>query len=319
MSTGFLTLFVTVAPVFLIIGTGYAIRRVGWLTADADASLMRVIVNLLFPCLILDTILGNPALAKAGNIFLAPAVGFGTVVLGFIVSYFLAPLFSIREPHQRRTFAFTVGLFNYGYIPLPLIQNLFDAQTTAILFIHNVGVEIAIWTVGIMLLRGKRDAGDSNNNWRQILNAPVLAILAAVALHFTGARHWLPEIALNSTHLMGAAAIPLGLILTGATFADQMRDLTVRNGTGISIGSVALRLALLPILMLAIARWLPCPIELRRIIVIEAAMPCAVIPVLLAKHFHGDPSTALRAVLVTSALGFLTIPLWIQFGLWWTG
>jgi predicted permease len=71
--------------------------------------------------------------------------------------------------------------------------------------------------------------------------------------------------------------------------------------------------------MLAIARWLPCPIELRRIIVIQAAMPCAVIPVVLSKHYGGDPATSMRIVLVTSVFGLLTIPLWIQIGMRWAG
>jgi hypothetical protein len=105
----YLTLLATVAPVFLIIAAGYGIRRVGWLDEQADASLMRVIVNLLYPCLILDTILGNRALDEPGNVLLAPLVGFGTVVLGYALCYLAAPAFQLREPRRRRTFAFTAG------------------------------------------------------------------------------------------------------------------------------------------------------------------------------------------------------------------
>jgi malate permease and related proteins len=278
--------------------------------------LMRVIVNLLFPCLILDTLLGNRALENAANVLLAPAVGFGTVALGFLLAYFTAPLIGIREPRQRRTFAFTVGLFNSAYIPLPLVQKLFDPQTTAVLFIHNVGVEIALWTLGVVLLTGRQEAGE--RRWIHFLNPPVIAILAALALHFAGAGNWLPSIALSAIHNMGVAAIPLGIILTGATFADQMRDLTPKNGAQVAFGSVILRLGIIPLWMLLLARWLPCPVELRRILVVQAAMPCAMIPILLARHYGGDPSTAMRIVLVTSALGLLTIPLWLQFGFWWT-
>ncbi len=320
MSAGFLTLLAAVAPVFLIIGAGYAIRRIGWLNAEADASLMRIIVNLLFPALILDTILGNQALQKAGNVLLAPAVGFGTVVLGYFISFYAAPLFGIRKMRQRRTFAFTAGIYNYGYVPLPLIPKLFPdgaTETTAILFIHNVGVEIALWSVGIMLLTGGANSSREKSRWSHLFNAPVIAIFFAVALHFLGARLWLPDIALSAIHTLGAAAIPLGLLLTGATFADEMRQLSLKDEAALSTGASILRLALLPVLMLLIARWLPCPIELRRIIVVQAAMPCAVIPVLLSKHYGGDPSASMRIVLVTSLLAFLTIPLWIQLGLWW--
>ncbi len=317
MNADFPTLFGAVAPVFLIVGSGYAIRRIGWLNAEADASLMRVIVNVLFPCLILDTILGNSALAKTGNVFLAPAVGFGTVLAGFFLSYLAAPLFGIRESRQRRSFAFTAGLYNYGYVPLPLIQKLFDPETTAVLFVHNVGVEICLWSAGIIMLAGSKTPDGQKFHPRQVFNAPVLAILSALALHFAGARYWLPHVVLSASHSLGAAAIPLGLVLTGATFADQMRQLSVRNGLGISVGALVLRTLALPLCMLALARWLPCPIELRRIIVIQSAMPSAVIPVLICKHYEGDPAVAMRIVLVTSSVALVSIPLWIQLGLWW--
>ncbi len=314
--TDYLPLLLAVAPVFAIIGVGWGIRRIGWLTEEADASLLRVVVNLLYPCLILDTILGNRALAEAGNILLAPAVGFVTVAVGYALSYVAAPFFGVREMRARRTFAFTTGIYNYGYIPLPLIQTLFDhgdQRTSAVLFIHNLGVETALWTLGIMLISG----ASPRRAWTHVFNAPVITILVAVALHFAGAKTWLPNFALEAVHKLGAAAIPLGLVLTGATFADQMKDLNFKRSAGDSFGACLLRLGVLPLLMLALARWLPCPVELKQVILVQAAMPCAVIPVILAKHYGGDPAMALRIILVTSALGLLTIPLWLQLGLRW--
>jgi predicted permease len=311
----YLPLLAAVAPVFLIIAAGWIIRRIGWLNEEADASLLRVIVNLLYPCLILDTILGNPALAKAGNILLAPVVGFSTVVFGYALCWFAAPLFRVTESRDRRTFAFTTGIYNYGYLALPIAQTRFGSETSAVVFIHNVGVEIALWTVGIMVISGVAHRG----GWRQIVNGPFIAILGAAVLHFAGARSWMPSVVLDSVHRLGATAIPLGVLLTGATFADHMRDLSTGGRISTTIGACVLRLGVLPLFMLALACWLPCPIELRRVIVIQAAMPCAMIPVILAKHYNGDPASAMRIILYTSVCGLLTIPFWLQLGLRWIG
>ena len=38
----YLPLLLAVAPVFVTIGAGWGIRRAGWLTEEADASLLRV-------------------------------------------------------------------------------------------------------------------------------------------------------------------------------------------------------------------------------------------------------------------------------------
>jgi predicted permease len=314
--TEYLPLLLAVAPVFAIIAAGWGIRRIGWLTEEADASLLRVVVNLLYPCLILDTVLGNPALDDAGNILLAPAAGFVTVAAGYALCTFAAPFFGVRESRGRRTFGFTAGLYNYGYIALPVVQKLFDhgdQRTSAVLFIHNLGVEVALWTLGIMLISGS----SPRHAWRHVFNAPVITILLAVGLHFAGAKAWLPDFLVEAVHRLGSAAIPLGLVLTGATFADHMRELNFKGSFGDSLGASLLRLGVLPLLMLALARWLPCSVELRRVILVQAAMPCAVIPVILSKHYGGDPAMALRIILVTSALGLLTIPLWLQLGMRW--
>jgi hypothetical protein len=316
-SQTYLTLLGAVVPVFVVVMAGFVIRRVNWLTEEADTSVMRIIVNLLFPCLILDNILGNPAMEKAGNVLLAPAVGAGTVLLGFGLCWVAAPLFGLRDARARRTFAFTVGLYNYGYIALPLVQKLFPGPTAGILFVHNLGVETALWTAGLALVSGGT-AGEGGR-WRRIFNGPVIAILTALGLHFLGARTWLPQVVLSAIHSIGLAAIPMGLLLTGATFYDQVRHLRWENSVADSTGACLLRLGILPLCMLALARWLPSPIELRQVIVVQAAMPCAVIPVLLAKHYGGEPALALRIILATSVLGMLTIPLWIQLGLRWLG
>ena len=283
-------LLAAVAPVFVVIAAGYGIRRAGWLSAEADHSLLRVVVNLLYPCLILQSMLGNPALDNVANVLLAPAVGFATVTAGYFACYWAAPAFGIREPVRRRTFAFTAGIFNYGYIALPVVQRLFPAETAGVLFLHNVGVEVSLWTVGVMLLTGS----SPREAWRHIFSIPVLAILGALALNFLGARHWMPDFVLNAVKQMGQAAIPLGLILTGAAFADQLQATGAETQGAVGVGSCVLRLGLLPLGMLALARWLPAPLELRRVMVVQAAMPSAVIPVILARHYGADAPAALR-------------------------
>jgi malate permease and related proteins len=55
--------------------------------------------------------------------------------------------------------------------------------------------------------------------------------------------------------------------------------------------------------------------ELKQVLVVEAGMPSAVLPIVLARHYGGAPGTALRIALSTSLLALVTLPLWISFGL----
>lgn len=64
---------------------------------------------------------------------------------------------------------------------------------------------------------------------------------------------------------------------------------------------------------------MPCPIELKRVLVVQAAMPSAVLPITVARHYGGIPVTAVQIVLGTTAISVFTCPLWIRAGLVWVG
>ena len=81
------------------------------------------------------------------------------------------------------------------------------------------------------------------------------------------------------------------------------------------LSGCVVRCGVTPILLLMGARYLSASLELKQVLLIEAAMPAAVFPIVLARHYGGDTLTAVRVVVATSAIGFLTIPMWVRFGL----
>jgi len=311
----FSTILNAVIPVFAIMAAGLAIRRFNWLSEEADHSLLRVVLNLLMPCLILDKAIGNAAFSDARNFLLAPLVGFVTVGLGVAVVWFSCLWIKFGSAAARRTFALTTGLQNYGYVPLPLTLLLFDDRTTGVLFLHNVGVEACLWSVLLFFLSG----GHSGGGWKHIFNAPLFSVILALGLNFTGAGPHVPTVLVNMFHLLGQCAFPMALVLVGATMADHLGELRSGEGWLLMLPSLLLRMAVLPLGLLLLARYLPATPELKRIIVIEAAMPSAMIPVVMARHYGGDTALALRIVLSTSVVSFATTPLWIRWGLKFVG
>ncbi|MEA3188936.1 MAG: malate permease [Chthoniobacter sp.] len=309
------TVFNAVAPVFAIVLAGFAIRRARWLTAEADRSLLRVMVNLLYPALIADATLGNNALRRMDNLAWAPLVGFSTVVLGFGVAWLGARALRLSPGKETRTFSYSVGVYNYGYTAIPVVQALFDKETMGVLFTHNLGVEVAFWLGAILILA----AISPRREWHKIFTGPVIAVLVFTLLNLCHAQEWLPTFSLSATHSLGQCAVPLALILTGATLADHIAEMHPRVGWRIAAGACALRLGLLPVLFLALAKWLPCSIELKHVIIVEAAMPAAMLPIVIARHYNGDPKVALQIVLSTSVVSLITIPLWIRLGLAFVG
>jgi predicted permease len=311
----FWTVLNAVLPVFSIAALGALMRKFNWLTEEADQSLLRVTVNLLLPCLILDSTLGNRALDGPSNLILAPCVGMLTVVTGMGIAWACRYLAGVHATAEQRTFALSVGMYNYGYVPLPLAWMLFGQNTVGVLCVHNVGVETVLWTVGLILLTG----ASPGKEWHRIFNAPFIAILVGLGLNACDAYAYIPAFVLTITKMLGQCAIPVAIIVIGATIADFIHEFHSRAGWRVMSLACLLRLAVLPLFFLLLAKYLPCSRELKQVIVIEAAMPAAVFPIIIAKHYGGDTPTALRVVLSTSAVSLVTTPLWIQFGAHWVG
>jgi predicted permease len=294
------TLLSLVLPVFAVIAAGAGARRAGWLRPEADESLLKLVVNFLYPCLIFQHVLGNDALRTPGNLLAAPLLAFVMMAGGISLAYLAA----------------SVGIFNYGYMAIPLVAELFGRKmpgVLGVLFVYNVGCEAAIWTVGILMLSGV----SLKDGWRKVLNPPVYALAAAVTLNLTGMAGWIPGVARQPIQMAAACAVPLGLLLIGATlveFFNAPRTLVDRKVTPLAC---LLRLGVIPLGMLGLAALLPLPEELRAVVVVQAAMPAGILPIVIARHHGGRPLTAVQVVLGTTAVGLFIVPFWLRIGLGW--
>lgn len=313
--TGYATLLTLIAPIFALIATGVIARRVGWLGAEADASLLKLVVNLFYPCLVFRTVLGSSAIGDLENLAWAPLLGFAVVVVGFAIGFPAGRLAGLSKGKGLRTFAVAVGLFNWAYIPIALVTGLFPAGTLGVLFVFNVGVEFALWTVGIVLMAG----GSLRDGWRKLVNPVVIALGAAIALNLGGHADSIPAPVDLTIAALAACAIPLGLILIGAMLSEHIeRPRDLLNFRVISM-STLVRLGLLPVIFLLLARFLPISLELKQVLVVQAAMPAATFPIVMAKHYGGHPLTAVQVVASTTVLALFLIPIWLKFGFAFVG
>jgi len=167
----------------------------------------------------------------------------------------------------------------------------------------------------VAVLTGQRIGRD----WWKILNAPLVAIVLAIVLNTVGWETFIPSVVLTGIHWLGECAVPMALILIGAIIADHLHEFHSASGWRVIGMAVLLRIGILPVLFLLAAKYLPASVELKRVIVLQAAMPAAVFPIILARHYGGDPPTAMRVVIGTSVVGLVTIPLWIRFGMHFVG
>lgn len=304
-----------IVPVFAMVAVGVVLRRVHWIEGAAEGSLIRLVIYLCFPCLIFESVVRNDTLHSAGNLLLPPLAGCGLTIAGIALAWQLGRLLGFEKGTGLRTFALSAGLGNYSYVALPILVGMFGESSRGVLFVHNIGVEATVWTVGVLVLSGL----SLREGWRRLLSPMVITLFAAVALNLTGAGMYIPEAVHKMVNSLAGCAIPIGLILTGVNMANYLNEPRELLQPRVLLGAAAIRFLVVPLLFILVARWLPCSVELKRVIVVQGAMPAAVIPILLAQLYGGRPVMAVQIVLGTTALGVLLTPLWLRAGLAWAG
>lgn len=308
-------LLLTLLPVFAMIALGAVLRRRGWISESGEESLFNLVIKVTFPCLIFEAVVGNRALHEPGNLLLPPLAGFGLTLLSMLIGWQVARALGLTLGHGLRTFALAVGLTNYGYLPIPIMDAMFGPESRAVLLVHNVGVEAALWTAGILVVTGLSPLA----GWRKLINAPVIALGVALTVNLAGWGPLIPSLVMDFVHALALCAIPLGLVMTGVSIEPHLDDPKQLVDGRVTLIAWLLRLGLLPWVYLLAARYLPCPVELKRVLVVQAAMPSAVISIIVARVYGGRPLVAVQIILGTTALALFTIPFWIRFGLRFAG
>ena len=317
----FLEIVIHTLPVFLMVGVGYLIRQLNVITDESEKSIVRLVVNVLYPCFILTKIPGNQSLQQLSVVFTALTAGFVLTLTGLLVSRMVGGAFKIKKTDGLNTFSVSTALQNYGFIPIPLITALFPDvadQTLGVLFVHNLGLELAMWTVCIVML-----SGTAKGAMKRLINGPTIAIIAGLLLNFTDFHHWIPSVAQLDTasvaqkaaHDLGNCTIPISLLLVGATLGSVISSHKIQISPKIIVGSLLIRFAIMPLAFIAVAAILTGSQELQRVLVIEAAMPAAIFPIVLAKHYGGKPNVAVQVCLATSLISLVLTPAWLLLGL----
>ena len=305
-------------PVYVFFAIGFWLRSKGALKAEEDKPVMQLAMDVAYPCLIFYNIMrymvieANAEISAIGFTLRAAGCGFAEMLVGVGAAWVVARTLRLRIGSGLRTFALTAGMQNYAFFVIPIVQMLFSTQgdpTLGVLFVHNVGCEVFVWSFGVMLMRGNMRDMEIG----MFMRGPLLAVVISLLLVWSGLGKYVAQApVMKAAEMVGAVATPVSLILFGCFMRDMLADFKWQPRMLIS-GLVA-RLGLVPLLILLMAWALPVEPEIKRIMVIQSAIPSTVIPVLLAKRYGGQPTIGTQILLSTTLCSAITLPLWLTLG-----
>lgn len=283
-------LFDVVAPVFLVAFVGYLWARSG---QKLDAAFVAVMVNTVAtPCLILDTLVRTGVKASALSLMAgaAAAVMSITLLLGWLL------LKAMNE--SVRTYLPAMTWSNAGNMGLPLSLFAFGEQGLSLAIAFFTISSLSNYTVGQGIAAG-------GISFREIIRMPIVyAIGLALVLIATGLQ--MPLFAGRAVQLLGGIAVPLMLLSLGYSLAS-LKITSLRTAVLLSFARLLGGFAI----GWAVAWLFGLEGVARGVVVIQSAMPAAVLNHLFAARYGNNPQEVAGLVVISTTLAMFLLPVFL--------
>lgn len=301
-----------ILPVFLVIGFGYAVTRIGWLGESAVDGLMRFAQNFAVPVLLFRSIaqLDLSRAYDAGllvSFYAGAFAGFALCMGGAIVLF--------RRPLPDAVAIGFAGLFsNSLLLGLAITERAYGAAALegnyAIISIHapllyGFGITLMEWARSRG--RGLSLGGLARNTAMSILRQSlVIGILIGFAVNLAG--NPLPGAFWSAVDMIARSAIPVALFGLGGVLVRYRIEGDIGPVVLISAGSLILH----PTVAFGLGRAFGLDDAALRSAVVTAAMAPGVNAYMFAHMYGVAKRVNASAVLVTTALSILTVWGWLH-------
>jgi predicted permease len=297
----------SLASVFVIIGIGYGLRRSGIVSDAAFAGFERITYLVFFPAVIIKTL----AMAKLAG---TPFLGVAGALVGAIlcVSGLLAVLrpafhrFGIDGPAYTSVFQ---GATRWNtFVAISLAGTLFGGPGLALMAVAVAAMIplLNVLSVSVLVRHAAGSRLSPSAMARTVLSNPfVWSCAAGLALHPVAGM--LPAFLTLSLDIVGQAALASGLIVVGAGL-----ELSRLRRPGLAtILSVMLKLLVLPLIAIMLARVFGVAGVALQTVVIASAVPTATAAYILARQMGGDARLMAEITTIQTLLAMLTLPVFL--------
>jgi malonate transporter and related proteins len=302
--------FASLIPTFLIIATGWLCRATGFVDDKQWAGLERATYVLFFPALIVHTL-------SQADLTSVPVAGVGGALIGAIL--LVATIALTIRPFLERTFAIDGPSFTSifqgatrwnTFVGLSVAGSLFGQRGIAL-----IAVAIAAMVPLLNLLAFYvfiRFAGRPQESaWkilRSFLTNPFIWS-CALGLVLNLLAPPLPRPIAGYIDMMGRAALAAGLLIVGAGL--DIRRLAKPGAP--HLVAVGLKLFLMPIVAVTLARWIGVEGDDAVVTIIAASVPSASAAYVLARQMGGNAPLMAEILTLQTLVAIVSMPILISF------
>jgi len=291
------TVFVdNLLPVLLCAATGFVLGRT--LHPDIKTA-SRMAFYIFSPCLVFISLervqISGSEFGKLALFTFAVSIIIGGLAYGFGRSL-------KADRHLIASLVVASMFVNSGNYGLAATKFAFGEEALARALVCFVFGTVVVYSLGVLI--ASMGTFSARQAVRHLLTVP--AIYGLIAAGLVRQMDWqVPLFVDRSVSMLGAASIPLMLVLLGWQIAEARiwpRDRLVLIGA-----SALLQLVVAPVVALLLAHWMGLTGAARQAGVLQASMPAAVVTTVLAVQYDLDKGLISGVVVLTTILSPLTL------------
>lgn len=290
---------------------GVIATKANIITEQVKNSIASIVFNITLPALIISSVthvdLNKEILTNSIWVFILSNIG-------IVLLYFTGKtsrLFLKVKGKKGNVHVIHTMLGNVAFLGYPLFSALFpggEGLFYAVIF--HLTQDIFIWTVGVFEFNNTKDLKFSQTI-KHLLNPNTVSFLIGLIMLVLGVKF--PDLIYNPISGLGKTTIYLAMLYIGAILA-QNPMLTSFKKIEIYILSFN-KLILIPFVLLIITYLLSNFFQIsinntaKTVVVMQTAMPCMAMVVVLAKKFGSDDLHATENLFMTTLISLGTLPL----------
>ncbi len=294
----FLTTFREMVVILFAVAVGALANRLGYMNADTDRKLSKLILNITIPALVIASVTRQESLPEPKVILSVLLVAAVFYLMEFVFAFAVPPLVG-GTPGQKGVWRFLMCFPNIGFIGYPLVQALFGDEGFFYAVILALPFNILNFSMGPLLLSGKL-----RFSWRQFCTPSVICSFAALTIALLDLR--LPPLAAEMAGLVGDITVPLSLLVLGSMLAGMSVRSVLTSWRLWALSFIRL-LAEPAALSLVLGLMGVDPLILG-VAVAQMAMPAAVNGSMLCLEHGGDTEAMAQSIFLSTVLAIVTIP-----------
>lgn len=292
---------------FALMVVGYVCYRSSWLDKNAYGRLSKIVVNVMNPMLIINGVLnkntGDDYRKLLINLALAGIYFAALTALSFLV----VKILKIGKPIES-LYRLMLIFSNVGFIAIPVITSVYGDGAVLYIAFYILGYNLLLYTYGLHLVAvsvGESGKKEKEKAYKKIINSGVIACLAAILIFALGIR--VPGPVETFVSYLGEPAVPLSMILIGASMAQQnLKQLF----TDIKMYLFLLiRLLIIPVTAALLIRGFVLDAQIAGTFILMLAMPVGSIVVLLAADQGADETCCIKGSILSTLFSVITIPI----------